>query len=164
MTAADEHATMTDSAVEQPEPGRISFEIPARADFVSFARVVVATAAELRPDIAPERIEDLKLAVSEAVTNAINAHTRTGREDRIQLECLLTDDQVTVVVHDRGGGFITTDVPDLPEPDHPDRLLHESGLGLHLMSMLADESEVSSGDLGTDVKLVVYSSRRRRTR
>ncbi len=152
---------------EVPEPGigngRIAFEIPARADFVSFARVVVATAAELRPDIAPERIEDLKLAVSEAVTNAINAHTRAGRDDRVQLECHLTDDQVTVVIHDHGGGFERADVPELPEPDHPDRLLHESGLGLHLMAMLTDESEVSSDDDGTDVKLVVYSSQRRRT-
>lgn len=152
-----EHAAPNDSS-----PGRLSFEIPARTDFVSFARVVVAGAAELRPDIAPERIEDLKLAVSEAVTNAINAQGRVGRDDRIRLECHLDDDEITVVIHDHGDGFTTGDVPELPEPDHPDRLLHESGLGLHLMSMLTDESEVSSDDDGTDVKLVVYSSRRRR--
>lgn len=143
-------------------PGRLAFEIPARADFVSFARVVVATAAELRPDISADRIEDLKLAVSEAVTNAINAQSRAGREERIRLECHLTDDEIAVVIHDHGGGFSSGDIPTLPEPDHPDRLLHESGLGLHLMSMLTDESEVSSDDDGTDVKLVVYSSRRRR--
>ena len=51
----------------------IVLEVPARADFVSFVRVVVAAAAELEPDMAPERIEDLKLAVSEAATNAIDA-------------------------------------------------------------------------------------------
>lgn len=143
-------------------PGRLSFEIPARADFVSFARVVIAAAAELRSDIGTERIEDLKLAVSEAVTNAINAHVRIGRQDRIQLECLFSDDEITVVIQDHGGGFSTGDVPRLPEPDHPDRLLHESGLGLHLMAMLTDESEVLSDEDGTDVKLVVYSARRRR--
>ncbi len=143
-------------------PGRLSFEIPARTDFVSFARVVVAGAAELRPDIAPDRIEDLKLAVSEAVTNSINAQGRAGRDERIRLECRLDDDEITVYIHDHGDGFSTGDVPDLPEPDHPDRLLHETGLGLHLMSMLTDESEVSSDEDGTDVKLVVYSSRRRR--
>lgn len=152
--------------ITPPDPdegtGRIVFEIPARADFVSFARVVVATAAELRPDIATDRIEDLKLAVSEAVTNAIDAHGRAGRDDRVGLECVLTDDEVTVVIHDRGGGFDHDDVPELPEPDHPDRLHHESGLGLHLMSMLTDESEVSTVPDGTDVTLVVYSSKRRR--
>ncbi|MEO0492542.1 MAG: ATP-binding protein [Actinomycetota bacterium] len=144
-------------------PGAIAVEIPARPDFVSFVRVVVATAAELRPDIAPERIEDLKLAVSEAVTNAINAQDRVGTVDRIRVECEVADDEITVFIHDRGQGFDRADVPELPEPDHPDRLLHESGLGLHLMAMLADESEVSSDDDGTDVKLVVYSSNRRRS-
>ena len=143
-------------------PGTIVLEIPARADFVSFVRVVVAAAAELEPDLPNDRIEDLKLAVSEAVTNAINAQSRVGRDDRIRLECHLTEDEITVVIHDHGGGFSSGDVPDLPEPEHPDRLLHESGLGLHLMSMLTDESEVSSDDDGTDVKLVVYSARRRR--
>ncbi|MEM9200177.1 MAG: ATP-binding protein [Actinomycetota bacterium] len=152
---------MTEPVIET-QPGRLAFEIPARSDFVSFARVVVAAMAELREDIAPERIEDLKLAVSEAVTNAINAQQRVDRNDRIQLECQITDDEIVVVIHDHGGGFTSGDVPSLPEPDHPDRLLHESGLGLHLMSMLADESEVSPGDDGTDVKLVVYSARRRR--
>lgn len=142
-------------------PGGIAIEIPARADFVSFVRVVVSTAAELRPDIPIERIEDLKLAVSEAVTNAINAQGRVGSDDRIRIECELPGDEVAVHIHDHGQGFHRDDVPELPEPDHPDRLLHESGLGLHLMSMLTDESEVSSDDAGTDVKLVVYSSRRR---
>ena len=155
-------AELTSDDLVESTPGRLSFEIPARTDFVSFARVVIASAAELRPDIAPERIEDLKLAVSEAVTNAINAHSRAGRGDRIRLECHPAEDEITVVIQDHGGGFSTGDVPSLPEPDHPDRLLHESGLGLHLMSMLTDESEVSSDDDGTDVKLVVYSSRRRR--
>ena len=144
-------------------PGGIAVEIPARSDFVSFVRVVVATAAELRPDVPVERIEDLKLAVSEAVTNAINAQGRVGSDDRIRIECELSDDEVAVYIHDRGQGFDRGDVPALPEPDHPDRLLHESGLGLHLMSMLTDESEVSSDDDGTDVKLVVYSSKRRST-
>lgn len=143
-------------------PGSIAIEIPARSDFVSFVRVVVAAAAELRPDIAIERIEDLKLAVSEAVTNAINAQERVGTIDRIRIECEVTDDEITVFIHDRGQGFDQGEVPELPEPDHPDRLLHESGLGLHLMAMLTDETEVSSDDDGTDVKLVVYSSNRRR--
>lgn len=142
-------------------PGRVAIEIPARADFVSFARVVVASAAEMWPDMAAERIEDLKLAVSEATTNAINAQSKVGSDERIRIVCHLSDDQITVVIHDHGAGFDSGDVPQLPEPEHPDRLLHESGLGLHLMAMLTDESEVSSDGEGTDVKLVVYSSKRR---
>lgn len=149
------------------EPARVFsadtvvLEIPARTDFVSFVRVVVAAAAELEPDMDPERIEDLKLAVSEAVTNAINAHGRDGRDDRIRVECRLVDDEVSVLIHDEGPGFDPGDVPVLPEPDDPDRLLHESGLGVHLMHLLADESSITSHGAGTEVKLTMYSSKRR---
>ena len=75
-------------------PGTIVLEIPARTDFVSFVRVVVAAAAELEPDLPNERIEDLKLAVSEATTNAINAHSRGGSDERIRVECRLVDDEL----------------------------------------------------------------------
>ena len=143
-------------------PGELMLEIPARADYVSLVRVVVAAAAELEPDIDTDRIDDLRVAVSEATTNAIEAHATTGTDDRIRIQCNLADDQVAVVVHDEGIGFDPAELPALPDPHLPDRLEHESGLGVSLMQMLADESEITSGDEGTDVRLVVWSSKRRR--
>jgi len=143
-------------------PGEIVLEIPARTEYVSLVRVVVAAAAEIEPDMASERIEDLRVAVSEATTNAIEAHDLHGVSDRIRIQCNLADDEIAVVVHDQGMGFEPDEVPELPEPDSPERLLHEGGLGVHLMQMLADESEISATDHGTDVRLVVYSSKRRR--
>lgn len=144
-------------------PGQLVLEIPARAEFVSLVRVVVAAAAELEPDLENDRIDDLRIAVSEATTNAIEAHGLSGSLDRIRIQCNLADDEISVVVHDEGVGFDPATVPDLPEPESPHRLDHESGLGVHLMQMLADESEIASGEDGTDVTLVVYSSTRRRT-
>ncbi len=143
-------------------PGEIVLEVPARTEYLSLVRVVVAAAAEIEPDISPDRIEDLRVVVSEATTNAIDAHDLSGVNDRIRIQCNLADDEVVVVVHDQGMGFDPSDVPSLPEPDSPERLLYESGLGVHLMQMLADESDISSTASGTDVRLVVYSSKRRR--
>ncbi len=142
-------------------PGRLVLEIPARAEFVSLVRVVVAAAAEIEPDMEGDRIEDLRVAVSEATTNAIEAHGLSGSFDRIRILCNLADDEVSVVVHDEGVGFDPESIQELPEPGSPERLEFESGLGVRLMQMLADESEISSSDEGTDVKLVVYSSKRR---
>ena len=71
------------------------------------------------------------------------------------------DDEVSVRIHDEGPGFDPDDVPVLPEPDDPDRLLHERGLGVHLMHLLADESSITSDGAGTEVKLTMYSARRR---
>ncbi len=143
-------------------PGELVLEIPAHTEFVSLVRVVVAAAAELEPDMDVDRIDDLRVAVSEATTNAIEAHTSTANADRIRIQCNLADEEVAVVVHDEGVGFDPDNVPDLPSPDSPDRLHHESGLGVRLMQMLADESEIRSDADGTDVRLVVYSSKRRR--
>ena len=142
--------------------GEIVLEIPARTEFVSFVRVVVATAAELEPHMDTERIDDLRVAVSEATTNAIEAHVSNDSTDRIRVQCNLAEDQVAVVIHDGGLGFDPDDLPELPPPESPERLLHESGLGVPLMRILADESEIISNESGTDVRLVVYSSRRRR--
>ena len=151
-----------DEVAAEFRPGEIVLEIPARTEYVSLVRVVVAAAAEIEPDMASERIDDLRVAVSEATTNAIEAHDVLAVTDRIRIQCNLADEEVSVVVHDQGMGFEPDDLPVLPEPESPERLLHESGLGVHLMSMLADESEISSTEAGTHVRLVVYSSKRRR--
>jgi serine/threonine-protein kinase RsbW len=149
-------------AVADFRPGEIVLEIPAGKEYVSMVRSVVAAAAEIEPDMGPDRIEDLRLVVSEATTNAIEAHGLHGVVDRIRIQCNLADDEVVVLVHDEGMGFDPDTVADPPEPDAPDRLDHESGLGVHLMQLLADESEFHSDDSGTDVKLVLYSSKRHR--
>ncbi len=141
--------------------GEIVVEIPARTELISFVRVVLAAAAEIEPHMDPDRVEDLRVVVSEATTNAIDAHVSTGRDKRIRVECNLAEDQVAVVVHDEGLGFDPDALPELPLPESPERLLHESGLGIPLMKILADESEIRSGADGTDVRLVVYSTRRR---
>ena len=154
---------MSDDALEDDAvSGEIVVEIPARTEFVSFVRVVVATAAELEPHMDADRIDDLRVAVSEATTNAIEAHVHHDTTDRIRVQCNLAEDQVAVVIHDEGIGFEPEGLPDLPPADAPERLLFESGLGVPLMRLLADESEIISDEGGTDVRLVVYSSRRRR--
>ena len=162
---------MTDQGPDDPNPGDVDpafprgqlvLEVPARTEFVSLVRVVVAAAAEIEPDMDTDRIDDLRVAVSEATTNAIEAHGRSGSLDRIRIQCNLADDRISVVVHDEGVGFDPDSITTLPDPASPERLEYESGLGVHLMRLLADESEVSSTEDGTDVKLVVYSSKRRR--
>jgi len=154
---------MSDDVVDgEAMSGEIVVEIPARTEFVSFVRVVVATAAELEPHMDSDRIDDLRVAVSEATTNAIEAHVHHDTTDRIRVQCNLAEDQVAVVIHDEGIGFEPDELPELPPPESPERLLYEAGLGVPLMQLLADESEIVSDEDGTDVRLVVYSSRRRR--
>ena len=52
----------------------ITLEIPAKAEYLSLVRAVVVSAAALDPAVKDQRLEDLRLAVSEATTNAIRSH------------------------------------------------------------------------------------------
>jgi serine/threonine-protein kinase RsbW len=135
----------------------VRLEIPARAEYLVMARQVVAAAAAVEPRLRDERIDDLRIAVSEATTNAIEAHADLSAAERILIRCNLDDDRIEVEVLDRAGGFDPAAVPALPDPEGPDRLQRESGLGLPLMRVLADESEIQSGQGGTTVRLVVYT-------
>ena len=62
-----------------------------------------------------------------------------------------------VEVADHGPGFDAGSVPDLPPVETPERLDHESGLGVALMRRLADEAVVESGPNGTVVRLTLGS-------
>ena len=137
----------------------VELEIPARPDYLSLARLVITGAATIEPSFSDDRIEDLRIAVSEAVTNAIEAHASSGADERVVLRCDLAEDRIEVEVIDRGSGFDPDTTVAAPAADDPDRLLHESGLGIPLMRELVDETEFRASSSGTVVRLVVSRAR-----
>jgi serine/threonine-protein kinase RsbW len=140
----------------------VQLEIPARPEYLSLARQVVAAAAALEPSFHDERIDDLRVAVSEATTNAVEAHADLSSTDRIVIRCNLGDDRIEVEVLDQGLGFDPEDLTEVPDAVEPERLHYERGLGIPLMRVLADEAEIISDEDGTAVRLVVYTPGHRR--
>ena len=136
--------------------GEVRLEIPARAEYLGLARQVVAAAAAVEPRFREQRIDDLRIAVSEATTNAIEAQTDMDHAERIVIRCNLGEDQIEVEVVDRGLGFDPEGVEPLPPVEDPKRLEREGGLGLPLMRVLTDVAEIRSGEHGTAVRLIVY--------
>jgi serine/threonine-protein kinase RsbW len=135
----------------------VELAIPARPAYLSLVRLVVdAAVASLAPGLAAARLDDLKIAVTEACSNAIEAHEAIYAEGPVVVRCLVDDDQVTVEVTDHGRGFDPDRVESLPAATDPRRLRHESGLGIPLMRTLADEVEFTPGEEGTTVRLTVY--------
>ena len=132
----------------------IEIEIPARADYVSFVRLVAAAAAELAPSLESTRIDDLRVAVSEATTNAIQAHNRSGCTRPVRVSCWCSDGQVTVTVRDEGPGFDADALPEMPPPESAARLSRESGMGISIIRALADSVSIDSGPRGTELRLV----------
>jgi serine/threonine-protein kinase RsbW len=135
----------------------VELEIPARSAYLSLVRLVVdAAVGSLAPGLSPARLDDLKIAVTEACSNAIEAHETSWSEGPVVVRCTIGDDEVRVEVIDRGAGFNPDEVETLPAVTDPRRLRHESGLGIALMRTLADEVSFTPAPDGTRVSLVVH--------
>jgi serine/threonine-protein kinase RsbW len=135
----------------------VQLEIPAHVDYLALTRQVVAAAAAIEPRFHDERIDDLRIAVSEATTNAIEAHADLASDERILIRCNLDDDRIEVEVLDQAGGFDPADNVEPPDIMAPDRLEYERGLGFPIMRSFADETEITAIEGGTAVRLVVYA-------
>jgi serine/threonine-protein kinase RsbW len=72
----------------------------------------------------------VRLAVAEAVTNAVRHGHRGDPNKRVQVGFLLTREQVLVEIVDQGPGF---DPNRLPDPRAPENLEREGGRGVFLM-------------------------------
>lgn len=86
-------------------------------------------------------LEDLRLLVSEVVTNSVR-HAGLAETDRIELRISVDRERVRVEVHDDGPGF--------DRPTEPVSMFKESGWGLYLVDRLADRWGIVTGD-GTTV-------------
>ena len=133
----------------------VELEIPARAEFVALARLAVSALAAADGELADERVDDLKLAVSEACTNAIEAHAAIDTDERVVVRCWIDEAGLEVRIYDRGAGFDPAELPDHPPVTDPARLKFERGLGIPLIRALVDVVEFSSSDSGTEVRLVM---------
>ena len=107
----------------------------------ALARVAVASfCTQLNPTL--EEVSDLKTAVSEAVTNCI-IHGYEGEVHKIQVDCRLSGQELTVDVIDHGVGI--ADIQKAMEPmftTKPDK--DRSGMGFTFMEACMDEVLVES--------------------
>ena len=131
----------------------IELEIPARPEYVALARLVVSSLASSRRDLTDDRVDDLKVAVSEACTNAIEAHHSADSEDSVVVRCIELDDRLEIEIEDRGSGFDPESLPEHPPVTDPDRLNFERGLGIPLIRTLVDDVRIASSGDGTRVTM-----------
>ena len=137
---------MNPATAVNPQHGTVRLEIPARAEWVAVARLAVAAVAS-RQRFSVDDIEDIKLAVAESCTNAIQHGTPDGT---ISIVCELTGEGIAVTVSDRGQG------PPLSTVE--EERIGESGrteeLGVFLIRALMDSVEYTS-DVRDGTQLVM---------
>ena len=116
-------------------------ELESLSENEEFARVAVAMFMS-RMDPTMEEIDDVKTAVSEAVTNGV-IHGYQGKAGIIYIEVAIEGRELTVTVRDRGVG--RQDVKKAMEPMYTTDVTGErSGMGFSFMEAFMDQVEVLS--------------------
>lgn len=134
----------------------LQLDLPAKPEFVAIARLMIASLASGRRALSADRVADLKLAVSEACTNAIESYGGAGEDNRVWIGWRETPDALEVWIRDAGKGFDPDRLMQPPPVTDPERLNFERGLGIPLMRTLMDEVQFSPTAAGTVVRMIFY--------
>lgn len=106
----------------------------------------------LRPcQIGREDVEAVKVALSEACTNAVIHGSPHGAANRVRLRYAIERDRLVVEVSDEGPGFEPDEI-ELPDPDE----WKPSGRGVVLINLLMDDVEYETLPGGTRVRLIKH--------
>lgn len=125
----------------------IKMEITANPEYVSIIRLTTSGIAN-KVGFCIDDIDDLKVAISEACTNAI----KHSLDDRFTIIYSMIENGLTIEIIDNGKGY---DRSTVSEPDIDN--LKESGMGLFIIESLMDEVIVESQEgKGTSIKMTKY--------
>ncbi len=125
----------------KPEMDRMRLEMDSLSKNEEFARVVIAVfMSRMNPTL--EEMDDVKTAVSEAVTNAI-IHGYGKQAGTVYIEAAICGRELTVTVMDRGVGI--QNLKKAMEPMYTsDESGERSGMGFSFMEAFMDSLEVES--------------------
>jgi len=115
----------------------VRLRLPARAEYIALGRLALTGLAEARA-FEPDVIADLKLALTEAVSNSVRHAYGADGEGQVEIRYELRPDCVRIEVIDDGEGF-DSDATAF-EGDEPS----EGGLGIAIIRTIADELEIDS--------------------
>ena len=138
---------MTESfGAQVPQAETVELRMDARPENLVLARLALGGVAARTP-LAADVVADLKLAVTEACTNAIeHAYAGNPGANEIVVRFAFDDDALSVEVQDWGTGFDTE-----IEPPPDEELRDRAGVGLMLIRSLTDELTIESGGAGSTI-------------
>lgn len=130
-------------------------EFPSKAENVSFARTAAALFAS-QLEFTLDDIDEIKVAVSEAVSNVV-IHAYPDDTGWVFIQGYLYDDGIKLVVSDQGKGI--EDVEQAMQPAYTTAPEERMGLGLVFIKEYMDEVQIDSrpGE-GTRLVMIKYLS------
>jgi serine/threonine-protein kinase RsbW len=128
----------------------ITLRIPAKPEYITLCRLALTGLAQMRA-IGEDVMADLKLALTEAVSNSVRHAYGPGGDGHVDVTYELDGDRLGVEVVDDGAGFDPDEAPSFEGGE-----LSEGGLGIAIIRSIADEFEIQSrpGERGSRLRFV----------
>jgi serine/threonine-protein kinase RsbW len=103
-----------------------------------------------------EKIENLKIAVSEACLNSIEHGNKENKNKKVKIYFTLSKFRLEITIHDEGKSFVPKSIE---KPSLKDIIegkdIKKRGWGMSIIKDMVDEMEYLDGEDGTHLKMVV---------
>jgi len=116
----------------------VRLRIPAKPEYIALCRLALTGLAQARA-LDSDTVADLKLALTEAVSNSVRHAYGTPGEGQVDIRYELGPDRICVDVIDDGAGFDPEEAPSFDGDE-----LSEGGLGIAIIRTVADDVEIES--------------------
>lgn len=136
----------------------IEMKIPAKSEYISLGRLTLSSIAN-QCGFSYEIIEDLKIAISEAITNAVTHAYQNSEEGIIEIVFSRYEDRLGIRVKDEGitpaDGVKLSNNRKPYTADVTADTLEVGGLGLFLIQALMDDV-VLKEENGVEIEMIKY--------
>src|SRR5699024_4394479 len=139
----------TRRAIKVAEFDYVEMKVPAKAEYVGVIRLSISGIAS-RVGFSYEAIEDMKVAVSEAMTNVVSHAYGNDEDGEVTLGFGIYEDRLEMMVSDQGESFKFEDIKNrigaLSEVEEVQRVsgLREGGFGLLYINALMGKVEINN--------------------
>lgn len=127
----------------------IQLDIPARPGYVGVVRLAIASLAR-QEGLDEEKVDELKIVVSEACTNAVMAHEEAGVKGSVSVRWSAEDDgPIRLEIEDTAGRPAMTNLED------SQGFSTRVAMSVALLQSLVEGYETSAGDNGSVTTLTL---------
>jgi serine/threonine-protein kinase RsbW len=144
------HVTTADPRATDDGARTVALRIPAKPEYITLCRLALTGLAQLR-EVSEDTMADLKLALTEAVSNSVRHAYGPDAGGCVDVTYALRPDSLAMVVVDDGAGVDRDEAPSFDGEE-----LSEGGLGIAIIRTIADEFEIESrpGERGSRLRFV----------
>lgn len=135
---------------EQKSIDEVDLTIPMIPD-IEVAAIKTAKAIAEYMKFDTDKIDELNQAIIEACINSFE-HGKS-EENKLYIKFVMNDNQLTVIIKDKGKGFNIDEVDPNPNIKNKIKSDYKRGWGLMLIKSLMDEVEIESTPEGTTLTM-----------